>query len=165
MKIEKLSAWAELVSSVAIVVTLVYLTIQVQQNTAALNAQSRQSVLTAAQTEIIATLDHPELALSITKPGPMTPEENIKLDAFLGASLRAREFSWLQYRSGLIDEEQWQTERTVLGVILSAPRTRLWWTTVGRGQFGAVFAGFVDDLLATTPAEDEWAAVTHWSDQ
>lgn len=165
MKIEKLSAWAELISSVAIVVTLVYLAIQVQQNTAALNAQSRQSVLTSAQTEILAVLDHPEMALAITRPGPMTPEENVKLDAFLGASLRAREFSWLQFRSGLIDNEQWQTERTVLGVILSAPRTRLWWTKVGRGQFSAAFAGFVDDLLKTAPAEDAWAAVTHWSDR
>ena len=165
MKIEKLSAWAELISSVAIVVTLVYLTIQVRQNTAALNAQSRQSVLASAQAEILATLDHPEVPRAITKPGPLTAEDNIKLDAFLGMAMRSREFSWLQYRSGLIDGDQWQTEKTVLGVILSTPRTRLWWNKLGRNQFSKVFASFVDNQIKAPPIEDAWTAVTDWSDQ
>ena len=45
MKLEKLSSLAELVSAIAIVVTLGYLVIETQQNTAAVLASVRQAML------------------------------------------------------------------------------------------------------------------------
>lgn len=52
MKIEKLSAWSEIVSSIAILLTLVYLAIQtgqnatqMQQNAEAIKASTRQQML------------------------------------------------------------------------------------------------------------------------
>jgi hypothetical protein len=165
MKLEKLSALAELVASIAIVVTLVYLTIQVRQNTEALNAQSRQSVLTSAQTELLTSVAHPEMIVAITKPGALTAEENIELDAYLTASMRSREFSWLQFQSGLIDEEQWKTELAVIRSIMSAPRIRLWWTRLGRTYVSSEFAAFVDGLNKNPSASDDWDTITHWSDQ
>jgi hypothetical protein len=106
MKLEKLSSLLEAVSLVAVVITLVILIVEIRQNTEALNAQSRQSVLVAAQTELLQTVDHAEIIAGVSKPGPLTVEENIQLDAYFTASLRSREFSWLQFRSGSIDEEQ-----------------------------------------------------------
>jgi hypothetical protein len=47
MKIEKLAAIGELVSSVAIVSTLVYLAVQTQQTNSALIGNSRQATLMA----------------------------------------------------------------------------------------------------------------------
>jgi len=47
----KLADLSEIVSSIAIVITLIFLTVEVRQNTNALHAQSRQSVLEAAQVE------------------------------------------------------------------------------------------------------------------
>lgn len=47
MKIERLAAIAEIVSSIAIVVTLGYLAVQTQQNTAAIVSNSRQQTLDA----------------------------------------------------------------------------------------------------------------------
>ena len=61
MKLERLSAMAELVSSVAIVVTLVYLTMEVRQNTEAQHAQSRQSILSSSQAELFVIMDHPDV--------------------------------------------------------------------------------------------------------
>ena len=165
MKLEKLSALAELVAAIAIVITLAYLTIQVRQNTDALNAQSRQSVLTSAQTELLTSVDHPEMIVAISKSGPLTIEENIQLDAYLTASMRSREFSWLQFQNGLIDEEQWTTELAVIRSIMSAPRIRLWWTRLGRTYVSMEFATFVDDLIKDPAPSDDWLTITHWSDQ
>jgi hypothetical protein len=165
MKLEKFSSLLEAVSSVAVVVTLIILIVEIRQNTEALGAQSRQSVLVAAQTELLKVVDHPEMIAAISKPGPLTAEENIQIDALFTASMRAREFAWLQFRSGLIDEEQWQTELAVIRSILSSPRIRLWWSRVGRTYFSAKFARFVDDLSEISPASDDWVTITHWSDQ
>ena len=114
MKIETLTVFTEIVGSIAIVVSLIVLTVEVRQNTEALNAQSRQSVLAAAQNELFVSVDHPNFAAALVKPGPLTEEENIQLDAYFTATLRAREYSWLQYRSGTIDQDQWDTELAVI---------------------------------------------------
>jgi hypothetical protein len=163
MKLEKLSSLIEALSSVAVVITLIVLIVEIGQNTEALNAQSRQSVLTSAQTELLASVNHPEVVAAISKAGPLTADENIKLDAYFTATMRGREFSWLQYRSGLIDEDQWKTELAVVRSIMSSPRIRLWWTKLGRTYVSSEFAAFVDDLNKSPRASDDWAAITNWS--
>jgi hypothetical protein len=164
MKLEKFSSLLEALSSVAVVVTLVVLIVEIRQNTGALNAQSRQSVLVAAQTELLTSVDHPEMIAALSRPGALTAEENIQIDAYFTASMRSREFAWLQFGSGLIDEEQWKTELAVIRSIMSSPRVRQWWSKLGRTYFSPEFAGFVDDLIEVPPASDDWETITHWSD-
>jgi len=165
MKLERFSSLLEAVSSVAVVVTLVILIVEIRQNTEALNAQSRQSVLVAAQTSLLKLVDHPEVIAAISKPGALTADENIQIDAFFTASMRSREFSWLQFRRGLIDEEQWKTELAVIRSVMSSPRIRLWWSRLGRTYVSAEFARFVDDSIESAPASDDWATITHWADE
>jgi hypothetical protein len=62
MKLEKIAPLAELISSVAIVVTLIYLAIQTQQTNNALLANSRQATLMADITLISTLITNPEFA-------------------------------------------------------------------------------------------------------
>jgi hypothetical protein len=163
MKLEKLSSLIEALSSVAVVITLIVLIVEIRQNTEALNAQSRQSVLTSAQTQLLLIANQPNIVTSISKPGALTADENAALDAWLTASMRGREYAWLQYRNGLIDEDQWKTEKAVTGIVVSAPRTRLWWTKLGRTYVSDEFARFVDDLVKNLPVSDKWVSSTDWS--
>lgn len=163
MKFEKLYSLIQALSSVAVVITLIVLIVEIRQNTEALNAQSRQSVLTSAQNQLLLVVDHPDLFTSMTRPGPLTAEENAKLDAWLTASMRGREFAWLQYRNGLIDEAQWNTEMAVTRIVLSAPRTRLWWNKLGHSYVSNEYAAFVDGLVKGTPTTDKWEMTTTWS--
>ena len=160
----KASAIAEIISSVAIVATLVYLAAEMRQNTAALNAQSRQSLLASSQSELFVQLENADIIESMSKPGPLTAEENIRLDLLMTALLRAREFSWLQYESGVIDEAQWSTELAVTKTLMSSPRSRLWWNKLGRTYFGAGFVDFLDSLIADQPlSEDVWMEMSRWA--
>ena len=59
MKIEKLSAIAELISSVAVVVTLVYLAVHTQQNTTAIQASIRQAMLTDDRELFLSQIEFP----------------------------------------------------------------------------------------------------------
>ncbi len=59
----KASAVAEILSSVAILITLVYLVVEIQQNAEATQADTRQAVLASDQQFLELLIDSPELNL------------------------------------------------------------------------------------------------------
>jgi hypothetical protein len=161
----KLSSISEIVSSIAIVITLVYLTIQVQQNTEAINSSSRQVVLTSAQAELFMRVENPGIDLALAKEGPLTKEEQILVNGWLQGVLRARHFSWLQYRSGSIDETQWATEENIISIVLNSPNARKWWINSGQTAFSGEFSDFVNELIKDQPATNEiWSTTYTWAD-
>lgn len=156
----------EAIGLLAIVASLIFLAVEINQNTNALYGQSRQSVLEAAQSELFVLVEHPEVSLSVVKEGPLTPEENVRLDAYLAATLRAREYAFLQYQVGAIDEEQWNVEVAVAKSILNAERVRLWWAVVGRNNSSPQFAEFVDSQIIVEPVtEGGWRDFADWSNR
>ena len=117
MKLEKISAVAELVSSVAIVVTLAYLAVQTQQNTRALQANARQASLDSELALLLEVVDKPILYQAPPLNLPNTNLSDLELNqiaAFNLAMLRTRESYWLQYKSGALDEELWESYRSVI---------------------------------------------------
>jgi len=152
MKLEKLSALAELVSAIAIVVTLGYLAIQTQQNTAAVQASVRQAILESDLEIVRQLLDYPILVTGRLGDADLTDEELVRLGANLIAVARTRENQWLQYQNGVIDEESWRTYLTALPAILSTNFMRSWWRNRGvRGEFDEGFVAVVDEILDANP--------------
>ncbi|MDH3439947.1 MAG: hypothetical protein OEM63_04280 [Gammaproteobacteria bacterium] len=100
MKLSNLADITEIVTSIAILATLVYLAVEINQNTKALHGQTRQAVLDASQIEIFEFADNPDLAINIVKEGPLSEAESVQLHMTLVATMRLREFSWLQFRKG-----------------------------------------------------------------
>jgi len=135
-----------------VVVTLVYLTVEVRQNTDALRAQSRQAVLEASQAELAILVEHPNLGLAFSEGRHLSPEEHVQVDAWLTSALRTREYSWLQYRERSIDEAQWATETSVILSIFDDPLARLWWERQGRNAVGPEFVAYLDSLTEANPA-------------
>ena len=86
----KLSAMAEILSSVAILVTLVYLAIQTQQSADSIQANTRQAILDADQQFLIKVMDNPEIYTSQYKPA-LTDDEKVRLGAYLILFVRMRE--------------------------------------------------------------------------
>ena len=151
MRIEKLSAIAELVSSIAIVATLIYLAVQTQQTNAALIANSRQGLLMADLSGISNLVDNPEIAANAQRPiSELTYAENQQLGNVYAGLLRSREFAWLQYQSGVLDEPTFESYmETLIRWTRDSEAYRSWWETfspVTNPQFEA----FVNSLLAET---------------
>ena len=166
MNRSKIADLSEIVSSIAIVVTLIYVTVEIAQNTAAIRTQTAQSILEAGQTELMAFVEHPDIALSVAMSGPLTPELNVKLDAFLASAMRSREFAWLQYKNGILDEASWNGEVAVLRVYLDSSRIRTWWDKLGRHYMDSEFVQFVDQMIEEEPATDElWTTTVNWTSQ
>jgi hypothetical protein len=152
MKLEKLSATAELVSSIAIVVTLGYLAIQTQQNTTAIQATVRQAMLADDVDLIRQQIDFPILFTGRSGDAALTDEELVRVSGNLIALTRIRENQWLQYQSGVIDERTWLTYRTALPAVFSTEFLRAWFRNrSARGEFDEGFVDQVNNLFAENP--------------
>jgi len=150
VKLEKLSALAELLSSIAILVTLGYLAIQTQQNTAALLSNSRQETLNAELTFISQSLEYPYLEL--TEAGAiedLTAEQRTQRFLLSVSLFRTRENYWNQYRNGVLDRETWLTYRsTLLEFIKFNPYVRQRWeANVEIQGFDPSFLNEINDAL------------------
>ncbi len=125
MNTNRLAAIAEIVSSIAIVVTLVYLTIETRQNTDALLANSRQAALNADLALLANTINNPELGKVMFGLSPGLSDEDVRVRAHVISFLRVREFLWSQYEAGVMDEAVWQSYIRPLQSVLSTPATRV----------------------------------------
>jgi hypothetical protein len=99
-----------------------------------------------------------------TQAAPLTPAQQVRLSAMLGALIRAREFSWLQHRDGIIDHTQWATEYEVTRWSLGTKRAREWWEKSGRVAVSAEYAAFVDAEIVAEPLDRDWWLIeSTWS--
>ena len=159
MNTSKLADISEIVSSIAIVATLIYLTIQVQQNTEALQANQRQTAAAMDVQYLYKEVDNPSLVLARTKP-ELTDEEKIQVYSMLAAYLRMRELDWLQYKNGALDKSTWETYQQTMVGLLSNANNRVLWQKVSPMLMDQRFVAHVNGLIADSSVTDQPDALT-----
>jgi hypothetical protein len=150
---QKLSDWtnvAQILSSLGVIVTLAYIAVQTHQNSASIEANSRQ-VSINSDLEILAAAFSSDTNINLLKfKNHPTDEEASKLETWLIMLVRSREQQWFQYRDGLLDRKTWDSYLTGLRANLSTPTTRRWWNARSN-LFDPGFAAVVDKYLSTVP--------------
>jgi hypothetical protein len=147
-KWSKLSAVAEIVSSIAVLVTLIYLAIQTQQTNEALIANSRQATMTADVEVIGALIGNPGAFANLQKPfSELTLAEQGQTANVLAGLLRVREFAWFQYKSGVLDEVTLRSYLAPLTRWLKWEGTKPTWTLFAQ-ELDPEFVAYVDAMLA-----------------
>lgn len=150
----KWSAIAEVLSSVAIIATLIYLSIQTQQNADAIQANTRHAMIQTDVEVLMGALAEPGAVSAMTSESP-TDDELRALEAYLVALVRTREHQWFQYRSGQLDRPSFEAYISGLTSNLSFPRTRAWWNYVKYSYFDDEFVDAVDDSISSTPINQD----------
>ena len=103
----KWSAISEILSAIAIVVTLLYLAIQMQQTNRALFADSREATMNADVNFLLTAVDYPHLNASLEDE--LEPMEQQRLFSLMAAFFRIREFSWFQHELGILDDQAFES--------------------------------------------------------
>lgn len=170
MTLVDLANIAQLVSAGAVIVSLVYLAIQIRQNTIQIRANSRVARL-ALQEDFVATqqesmmrlAENPELyriwRLGSTAPERMSDEERERFGMLLFSQMyryammvQAREIDPLAQDRALLQ----------LGLMLRLPAFRSWWERQRYlFAFDAAFVAIIDERIARDPvsgADDEGGA-------
>ena len=149
MNLPRWSALAELLSSFAILVTLVYLTVEIQQNTQAIESTSRQAILDTAVSILAFPIGNPALELNMVKPN-LTPEESLQLSAYLFTHFVRTRTMWQQYQAGALDEEAWLAVEATFVDTISHTQSRKWWDAFHRNA-GGEFVDHLNPLLDKQP--------------
>ena len=149
----KWSSIAEIVSSIAVLLTLVYLAVQTNQiakqtelNTSAILSNSRQESLNAELSMLYKFIDYPPQTLV---EGRGVTKEQYREGILYQSIFRIRENLWFQYRSGVLDENNWETYRDQMVLLLNyGPQMRQTWeNTKNGGGYDPEFISEIETLL------------------
>ena len=149
---------ANLLSAIAVLATLIYLSRQVKQGNRLAKALARQRMVEQTNEELYTLANDASLRECFVKTTELSRDEQGKMHFFLIAAMRQREWEWFQHRDGVIVESVAKAYFGIIALHLGIPRTLHWWNTVGRIGFNPGFIVEVDALLAnrqhTTYFED-----------
>jgi len=160
MEMTALFAWLEAASSLAVLITLIYLARQIRQENVLLRSEARQALVATDQAHICKFIDHPDLAKTFAGKKPATEDEKMRMNFWIIASLRAREFEWTQYNSGALDKETWFAYSQVIFFTLGTERSRQYWKAC-KGFFNPRFVEYVEGMIKDAPGVDYWAKIEH----
>lgn len=156
----KWSAISEILSSVSILVTLIFLTMQFGQSTKATYAETRTAIWQINQMTTASLIQVPRIAVSMRKPGLLTLEEKTELFSWLVSFYGVREFVWLQYRDGVVDQSTFDTYLDGVENQLVLPRNIAWWKKFGDTMYDPGFIELVNakyNKIAANPVRDKMA--------
>ena len=156
MKLEKWATVAEIVSGVAVVVTLVVLVIGIRENTATVRATaaatSRDNLANFNEQALALSGENFELIARTFEPTTtwedFTSSEQLWLQLFQRAFVQRTEAQYFRYRDGLLEEDAWETVRYRAWQNISGPV----WDEIWQLDRSAVYTpGFVEAIESYEP--------------
>jgi len=167
MTLSDLANIAEIVGSIAVVISLVYLAMQIRQNTKTVRNATLQSN-TALWSSLLTAVAEPGLVEAYAAGLSGTP--NIQSVHYTQFFLLCRgifvafENQYYQFREGALDQETYEGyERAISQQLLAFPGFRLWWRQ-SSSVFSPTFVAHVDEMIRAVPVAapdkfyQEWQA-------
>ena len=153
MNFDNANRWLTLVANFAVIAGILFLAIEIQQNTKQLKLQSYQSWV-AANLEINTAIANPELAAIVSRGHPdsakLTKESYIAYAMFHMSMLQMAQSTHYLYLQGSLDEELWQSEMDRAALIISQGGVRQWWEAGGKTQLTPSFVNFLESIESKT---------------
>lgn len=170
MTLQDLGAVGELLGGVAVLATLVYLALQIRQNTAMMTAQAVQASVDATQRVLLFRAEHPELRSILRKARSveqLTVDEIEALVSYLQAVFMNFQARFQHDQRGVFDASVNESYELILADYLRQPFVRRWWT-FSRALYGESFRRHCDALLAaidsgTAPPALDWSELARRS--
>lgn len=144
---DAVSAYSEVIGAIAVVVSLVYLALQVRQNTRAIRGATLDAITGHMQAELRWSSEMPgTFKKAMEDPATLTYEESWQLSEWVTAAFTARQNEYHQYQQGMLDEEVWEGIENIIKLLMGIPWIRDWWQNYGRKQLAGSFVREVESL-------------------
>jgi len=148
------AAVSELIGTIAVVISLIYLALQVKQSNLASQEQTRQRMMELANSQISLVISNPEINKAFIEP-VISKDDAIKFSSWLTTAMRAREYEWFSYKNRMIDKEMFKAYSGVIVIHLGTERARAWWKVRSKtNEFHPEFCEYVNNLLKDAPYMD-----------
>ena len=140
---------SQIVASVAVLASLIYLALQTRQNTLGQRAMMHQQRVLQMQTDLHVRTDPAliEAMLAAESGHADVTEVQLRQFLYLGLSgLTSMEEQFRLHKAGLFDAKHWMTTKKTLAVYLRMPGTRVV-ARMYRGMFDPDFAAILDQII------------------
>ena len=146
LTIQDLGALGELLGSVAVLATLVYLALQTRQNTLAIGAQLDAAAIGANQTNILSAVTSSELAEALREDRTIDMTTNQwRRGAYWAAMFVAFEWQFRQARRGLLPSFDEAQVGASVGFFFTMYRSVEGWWEAGKVGFRPEFVEWVEE--------------------
>ena len=155
MTLEQAAQIASIVASLAVVISLVFISRQLKQNTDLTRMQTAQNSAELLSMNYGRVVESAELAELLTRGSDISQysdAELLRVRNFFAAMFRYYEVLHTHQRFGNFEEELWKgAEARLRDSMSSLPIRRLW--ALNRKTYAPTFAAFVDQVCAELEAE------------
>ena len=130
MALNDLASIAEIVGALTVVVTLIYLTLELRRNTAATRQQSYHDIVTrrSAWFEMMTVLPaFTKIFIKGQNADDLDEVESQQYVAGMISFMSHFQDVYLQHRSGIVEKGVWDAERKMLAAATSAKGFKNWW--------------------------------------
>ena len=159
--LEALGSIGDFVGGIGVLVTLIYLAVQIKHNTRSVRAAAAQQVLSGAAGFLEQVASDAVLTdlffRGAREPGSLAPPDRTRLGLLMLALFRRFEAVLQQGERGILAEEDWAGLRASMLVIAQLPFARQWWPSVA-SLFSPSFRHFVESLQRQPAAQQGAAA-------
>jgi hypothetical protein len=146
MNWDAFGAIAESVGAIAVVISLLYLALQLRRNSQISKATIRSEISQSAQNILISSAGHSDAIVKILTGEKLSPKERFELTMFNRASFRAYENFFYQKKLGLFDDSEWDGYMAAVSANLSQPFTQEDWRAV-REQYSKGLQQIIDPMV------------------
>lgn len=149
--LDRIHKIAEIVAAIAIVTSLIFVGLQLRQNTSTMQASIIQSNATNWQ-DILLTIASND-ALMEAWEGSIPPDRRLPTDMarrifMITTILRSVEFDFLQWQDDNFSDERWQSARRgLLNTILIQPEIEIHWNNGVKNSFTPGFQDMMQEAL------------------
>lgn len=114
MKLTDMAAIAEIIATIALIISLIFVGYEIRDNTEESRTANRQSLATRAQELALFSARMGGGMASLNRYEELTEEQQAAARAWVPALVRNAEEAYLSYRDERLDEEYWLTRAAVV---------------------------------------------------
>ncbi len=139
MTLEDFGNLGDFIGGLAVIATLVYLAVQIRQNTRMLRAAGEQTTRSDSTATITLAAQTPENAAvfhkGLSDPAVLSPEERTQFNLFMAAAFYHFQQGYTAFQGGTQSQDTWKSQLLALRLYSARPRVRDWWRRQGNGLF------------------------------
>ena len=156
MNWEAVAAIGQVASAVGGIAALLYLALQVKQNTRAVRGTAADAALTHSMEWQRLLIENADLAriwsIGLEDPAALGEDERRRYVTLVTSFLRGADNTHYHFLEGTLDQKLWEPYRATLAAAISRPGMRAVWK-LRRGMYTAQFGEFVDTIHAQPPVD------------
>ena len=121
MNWEPIGAVAEIIGAIGVIITLIYLAIQINQSTRMMRVAAKQEQTAVGQNFIFQIAEHPEIWMKLKTNERLTDLEEATLELLVRGGSRGWESFCYMNDAGLFESQEWEALQLSLQKFVSLP--------------------------------------------